>query len=1673
VVAGTFSAAYAALSTAPTGQKTWYWQNPLPQGNLLYGVDAPGDSHVWAVGGPGVVLHSSDDGAQWEPQDPQMPEILRAVDFVDSQTGWVVGGRFGGTGNGAIKRTTDGGSTWTTQTAGLNQVLYGVSMVDTSTGWVVAAGGYVLKTSNGGSNWSSVRPTTQTLWGVSAVDATHAWAVGAAGTMVRTTDGSTWATQTVPTAQVLNAVSFVDTQTGYAVGNRDATLGQGTVLKTSDGGSSWTTLTVSYLSSTGVPTPLNTTMRAVSFRDASTGWIAGDTGLVLFTQDGGATWTSQKSGAQVMYGVAAGDGATGHLVGANGVMLRTVNDGLGWLGQQQGTTARLNSGSWTGPTSGIVVGAAGLVMTTEDAGDSWASRTLGPNDLYCVKFGGTTDGWIVGSGGFIRKTEDAGASWTPQVSGTTQILYSVTAVDALRAWAVGAGGTILKTTDGGATWVSKPSGTTAILYDVYFVDADQGWAVGASGTVRRTVDGGETWSVQPSGLTSAIYSVHFSDANTGWLTSTTGRLRKTTNGGATWVAQTTGTTLALYSVEMADANTGWAVGGASTGSVILRTTNGGTTWAAQDAGFRGILRQVTVASPDVAGVVGDAGAMRRTFDAGDTWETTGFWSIANYRDIAFLSDNEGWAVGEGGAIAHTHDGGRTWGAQQSGGTNALYAVDFVPSGKGWAVGSGGAIRTTVSHTTWTSQTSGVTSNLWGVDFIDEDTGWAAGAAGTLLKSSDGGSNWTTQTSNVPTTTILYGVSAIDTQTAVAWGAGGTIARTTDGGSTWATSTISAATLYGGHFVDSQTGWVTGTSGTVMKTTNGGASWTPQSANAGTSALWNVWFTDADNGYLVGAAGTVRKTVDGGDTWATQLPGTSNILYAVAFTDEDHGWTVGAAGTILRTTDNTPPETQIVVDPPAPNGNDGWFLGQPQISFVSNEPGLTYYSWVSATGPWTTFSAPIVPPHDGEQTIHWYSVDPGGNKEAVQSMTGKVDATPPSTPSTPAATPQSSSHVLLTWDASVDLASGMDYYEVRNYGSLVGTSPVNSMTLGSLSTETVYSFSVAAVDVAGNVSDESGSAVVSTLADAGRPPAVVDVAASPRGAIVNWGESTGTVPPVSYRVWRSVAGAQFSAIATTGPGLDRSYVDITAPRMVELRYSVSVHDARGDGALSAPTSLSAATLPAPPPPAGLSARNTASVTLTWTPVPYASGYHVYRSTASTGTETTLTPSPVADPTYHDATTAAYTEYWYSVATVDASDNVGPPSARVYIRTEVETSTTTTESPHGAYSGDTNMCAVCHRVHSATGPLLLRGTTSIDAPLCLSCHDGTSASDVMSDFMDDTRDSRHPVPMGSGIGSLQCSSCHGVHSAEQTSTVDGLLRATGATAGNNYCYQCHGSEDDGPRGALQVFEASSHGASIPEPDGTKIQCLSCHIAHTSREASLYPYSADDRCLGCHATGGLAGGASDIATRLAGADHRTRHDLLASDSIATGSRLGCSNCHEVHTSTSTTPSVDPDRPTTTNTIAASSIALCLRCHDSALPASEDTSPWAEAPLAAGGATVTADIASVWGTNVHGGGASDSPDLKAGMGYQKGDDLNCASCHDAHGSINRYALLETVVGTGTANTAENLTVAPAGSGWDLRFFCDSCHDLTVSGHTAADLTAWPLDCTVSGCHNHAGNGL
>ncbi len=120
--------------------------------------------------------------------------------------------------------------------------------------------------------WQNPLPQGNNLRGASVVNANTSTLVGDYGTIVRTTDGgNNWTIQSSGTTQTLWAVSFTDSSNGTAVGE------VGTILRTTDGGAHWITQ----------PSGTVLNLRAVSFTDGNSGTAVGEGGVILRTTDGG------------------------------------------------------------------------------------------------------------------------------------------------------------------------------------------------------------------------------------------------------------------------------------------------------------------------------------------------------------------------------------------------------------------------------------------------------------------------------------------------------------------------------------------------------------------------------------------------------------------------------------------------------------------------------------------------------------------------------------------------------------------------------------------------------------------------------------------------------------------------------------------------------------------------------------------------------------------------------------------------------------------------------------------------------------------------------------------------------------------------------------------------------------------------------------------------------------------------------------------------------------------------------------------------------------------------------------------------------------------------------------------------------------------------------------------
>jgi photosystem II stability/assembly factor-like uncharacterized protein len=274
------------------------------------------------------------------------------------------------------------------------------------------------------------------------------------------------------------------------------------------------------------------------------GWALGTGGVILHTEDGGVTWSVQRSGiAEHMLSASFLTPRIGWVIGGAGALLNTVDGGATWTDlsavpkQLLVSTYKhsLDSVVFASAQSGWLTGGDGAILHTEDGGGHWTRQDSGTGEtLYCAVFPELKSGWIVGSAGTVLHTANGGENWNPQNGGTDHTLFSAAFPTPISGWAVGTEGTIVHTADAGINWKAQASGTENELISVAFPTASSGWAVGGKGTILHTADGGASWSPQSDGVAVDLHSVWFADPLWGWAAGRRGVLLHTEDGGASW-----------------------------------------------------------------------------------------------------------------------------------------------------------------------------------------------------------------------------------------------------------------------------------------------------------------------------------------------------------------------------------------------------------------------------------------------------------------------------------------------------------------------------------------------------------------------------------------------------------------------------------------------------------------------------------------------------------------------------------------------------------------------------------------------------------------------------------------------------------------------------------------------------------------------------------------------------------------------------------------------------------------------------------------------------------------------------------------------------------------------------------------------------------------------------------
>ena len=321
---------------------------------------------------------------------------------------------------------------------------------------------------------------TDKFYDVQALSKDRAFVVGYGGKVLETTDGGyTWNTRDSGTDLALYSIKFVDDQHGWISGQ------DGLILRTDDGGKSWQKQQSNAIlkETDGSEVPLY--LFAIDAIDAEHAWAVGDRSYLTSTEDGGKTWKARKvqgaadksgesmaSADPIFYDVKFLDQQHGWIVGEFGKILRTDDGGASWREQEQ---SLLSGGSGfvdlldlptmfgiqvVNPQEQISAGLEGHIARTTDGGQNWGFDEIKvdyklEDPLFRVKQFPDGSGWAVGSAGEVLRREPGDPVWKRAKLGQdiSAWIRGLSFFDQQNGWMVGGFGLIFRTTDGGKTWL--------------------------------------------------------------------------------------------------------------------------------------------------------------------------------------------------------------------------------------------------------------------------------------------------------------------------------------------------------------------------------------------------------------------------------------------------------------------------------------------------------------------------------------------------------------------------------------------------------------------------------------------------------------------------------------------------------------------------------------------------------------------------------------------------------------------------------------------------------------------------------------------------------------------------------------------------------------------------------------------------------------------------------------------------------------------------------------------------------------------------------------------------------------------------------------------------------------------------------------------------------------------
>lgn len=252
----------------------------------------------------------------------------------------------------------------------------------------------------------------------------------------------------------------------------------------------------------------------------------------------------------------------GFIMGENGTLLQTENGGQDWYAQplEVEDSVGIRNMVFLNDTVGFIVGDKASLFRTFDAGFTWEqvaideSGPLGPEfgSLRSISFHNGQIGWIAGDNGEAQLSTDQGDTWIRKETGQTEAITGILSLSDTSAMAVLENGVLIFTEDQGETWMDARvfEDTLAESPAIFslFGGENKAWVAGAPGPygspfISFNIEISNDWMLWDA-ISSPVVAVdsaspfytaiHFSSVDTGWVIGWDRLILHTENGGQSW-----------------------------------------------------------------------------------------------------------------------------------------------------------------------------------------------------------------------------------------------------------------------------------------------------------------------------------------------------------------------------------------------------------------------------------------------------------------------------------------------------------------------------------------------------------------------------------------------------------------------------------------------------------------------------------------------------------------------------------------------------------------------------------------------------------------------------------------------------------------------------------------------------------------------------------------------------------------------------------------------------------------------------------------------------------------------------------------------------------------------------------------------------------------------------------